>query len=679
MQATGKISLQNITKKQAFVDSVLLPFVELSPHNSELLFTKKAINAWKQNDTGMLHPFGAKQAIKEYMTGSGRFEKAPDGAKGVCFRSHSGQGWTFALFNAENQIITLWDGSIAPTLLTPAGHTPGEVIGFNGDIPMYSLADSAMIFGTEQWDKWYSGGGGVSKIFPQGGEARALLFLQRGGIYNEIDEMKYESTNSLAFAYSSREEGDLILVICSEECTQVRFNKVVFELVGANQKPEDLTPTLPPTDNYLEPDNGYIIVVHDSKPEEMAYYGDDQASLIFGREDWDNWKQNTNLSKLAPTNGKDRALAFLSPKGLLLEDNRIARSNTAFSFAFPGRQDNDPVFAVYNKDLTKVLFRRKSSTETNRATQSILVAKLRAFVVEPTPSREQALALGLPVLVSAVLAFYMTRRGRASAEAAAKAVGSACCPSERPLSKRNRAYLQQAQLVTAMSVPASAVFRGATGKKRKDARVACRIVQEMLGKGQIPQHRTIASLVASLASILPFVWYSDTRKRAGLVAFTGWALLVGGGFMLRRHKKASEERWRDTLQKLNVYFEAEGMPTIDSTPGEELDETTQAIARMLGRDGVIRGTTTAIQRARAMRIIRREMGVQLPLSAVLDERMKPRKGPVLYEAVIAFVQARQRAIGAVEKVVHDTIKDEEGEGNKRRKRVPQQISIVAPA
>jgi hypothetical protein len=417
---------------------------------------------------------------------------------------------------------------------------------------------------------------------------------------------------------------------------------------------------------YMEPANGYAKIVVRKKTIFLPSYDHQQASQIFGTHAWYEWWKAKDKESWHPSGGKYRIQQLLCSGLLTLDDGTVMYPPVSRrqGIIFPDYGGNKKViYALHTPGCDSVVFHSDPDgvgdllNQSHSTTPSMLTAKLRAFIQEPTPNREQFLSLSIPVLVAAVVAFYMTRRGRASAEAAAAAVGSACRPSEPPLSSHNRSFLQQAQLVTAMRLPASAVFHSATGTERKEARVACRVVQEMLGEGKRPQHRTVASLLASLVALMPFVWYSDSKKRAGLVALLGWALLVGAGSLLHKRTKKNEVRWRDTLHKLNLFFENEGMPEV-STSADLGDVVAERV-----RKEIKTGDSPAKQRMLAMRIVKKELGLALPLAAVVDGHMQPHEGPALMHAVVSFVAAYQKSVETVKKAVQGAVEQHVGGGD----------------
>jgi chemotaxis protein histidine kinase CheA len=288
-------------------------------------------------------------------------------------------------------------------------------------------------------------------------------------------------------------------------------------------------------------------------------------------------------------------------------------------------------------------------------------SKFTAAVQEMTAKRNQYLTLLIPVLVMTVILFYLTRTGKASAKKAAEELGEFCRPQEAPLSAHNREYLLRAQLVTAMQVPASAVFRGADGVERRNARHVCGRVQQLLGEGAHGQYRTPITLFASFVSLLPFVFMAKDaeRHKAGMFALVGWCLLVGSGYFFVRKSTKKENKWRKTLGLLSTYFDKHGVGELGLPPADfELSGVTQETLDRLLEGGewhdagsLLPGAKSANQRKHAMRVVKMQLGISLPLTAVVDAHMEPLEGRGLAEGVIAFVIGHQEATLKTENIM----------------------------
>jgi hypothetical protein len=284
--------------------------------------------------------------------------------------------------------------------------------------------------------------------------------------------------------------------------------------------------------------------------------------------------------------------------------------------------------------------------------------KFNAFLVESTPTRRQKMALVFPALLLMVILYYLTRSGKASAKKAAQELGEFCRPNEAPLSLHNREYLIRAQLLTAMQVPASAVFRGADGVERKDASQVCGRVQQLLGQGAHGKGRTPLKLFAALVSMVPAIFMARSLgdRKTAIIIFVGWCMLVGSGYFFMRASEGKEMKWRKTLKLLSSYFDRHGVGELGLPDADfELSGVTEATLNRLleGRqwydtDSMLVGATSSDQRKHAMRVIKMELGISMPLTAVVGPHMDPLEGRELTESVIAFVIGHQEATLRIE-------------------------------
>jgi hypothetical protein len=271
-----------------------------------------------------------------------------------------------------------------------------------------------------------------------------------------------------------------------------------------------------------------------------------------------------------------------------------------------------------------------------------------------TPYPSWAIAgAGVGVALTSALLLMRTAEGKQSQAFTLEFFASRCLP-DQPVDAR---LVAEALILTVQRVPASAVFRSATGRKRASSRLLCKTVRRLLHPegGSLGGVVVISVILAAFVSISTLQSGSERARLVGAAMLSAFILLMAQQWH-RKSTRQQERHWNRVMSDTHSFL-ANGVAAtrdaqdafVDYFQDPLLPETTVALRRLLGvtqwqaawRSGQqILGKTSAEQRVLAMRTFKIWSGKKgLPLSAVVDVSGDPLEGQSLTTSVIATILA----------------------------------------
>jgi hypothetical protein len=278
-------------------------------------------------------------------------------------------------------------------------------------------------------------------------------------------------------------------------------------------------------------------------------------------------------------------------------------------------------------------------------------------IATTTPYPSWALAgAGLGTALMTVLLLLSTQDGQRAQVYTSAFFASRCLP-DQPIGPR---LITEALVLTVQRVPASAVFRGATGQRRKSSRLLCRTVRQLLhpgGQGSLRGIVVVSILLATLVSLGTLKSGSERARLVGATTLSAFVLLFGGRWW-RRSARQQEKQWNRIMGDTHTFLvdnvkAAQGAQNafVDYFQDPLLPMTTTALRSLLGvthwheawqAGQTIVGDTVAEQRLLAIRTFRRLSGGKgLPLSAVVDVAGEELGSMALTTSVIATILAME--------------------------------------